>query len=154
ATYSPIPGKDISMNITDREGNAFDYNFSPDRNNYKLNAGRLPVDNYRWEAEVNIGGKKFIERGEFSVSPLQFELINVRADHQMLYRLANQNGGQMIAKEQLLSLAEIIRSNEDVVSLSYERKTLSDLIRIDLLLWFLLLLLASEWLVRKLNGTY
>jgi hypothetical protein len=154
ATYSPIPGKDISMNITDSEGNAFDYNFSPDRNNYKLNAGRLPVDNYRWEAEVNIGGKKFIERGEFSVSPLQFELINVRADHQMLYRLANQNGGQMIAKEQLLSLAEIIRSNEDVVSLSYERKTLSDLIRLDLLLWILVLLLAAEWLIRKLNGTY
>ena len=60
----------------------------------------------------------------------------------------------MIAKEQLLSLAEIIRSNEDVVSLSYERKTLSDLIRIDLLLWILVLLLAAEWLIRKLNGTY
>lgn len=72
----------------------------------------------------------------------------------MLYRLAHQNGGQMIAKEQLLSLAEIIRSNEDVVSLSYERKTLSDLIRIDLLLWILVLLLAAEWLIRKLNGTY
>ena len=154
ATYSPIPGKDISMSISDSEGNAFDYNFSPDREKYKLNAGRLPVDNYRWEAEVNIAGKKFVERGEFSVSPLQFELINVRADHQMLYRLAHQNGGQMIAKEQLLSLAEIIRSNEDVVSLSYERKTLSDLIRIDLLLWILLLLLAAEWLIRKLNGTY
>lgn len=154
ATYSPIPGKDISMSISDSEGNAFDYNFSPDREKYKLNAGRLPVDNYRWEAEVNIAGKKFVERGEFSVSPLQFELINVRADHQMLYRLAHQNGGQMIAKEQLLSLAEIIRSNQDVVSLSYERKTLSDLIRIDLLLWILVLLLAAEWLIRKLNGTY
>lgn len=154
ATYSPIPGKDISMSISDSEGNAFDYNFSPDREKYKLNAGRLPVDNYRWEAEVNIAGKKFVERGEFSVSPLQFELINVRADHQMLYRLAHQNGGQMIAKEQLLSLAEIIRSNQDVVSLSYERKTLSYLIRIDLLLWILVLLLAAEWLIRKLNGTY
>jgi len=154
ATYAPIPGKDIRLRIIDSEEKAFDYTFSPELENYKLNAGRLPVDNYRWEAEVNIAGKKFIERGEFSVSPLQFESINVRANHQMLYRLAHQNGGQMIAKEQLINLAEIIRSNEDVVSLSYERKTLSDLIRIDLLLWFLLLLLSSEWLVRKLNGTY
>lgn len=154
ANYAPIPGKDIRLNIINSSDEQFDFTFSPENESYRLNAGRLPVDQYRWEAEVNIAGKTYKERGEFSVSPLQLEMVNLQADHQMLYRLALQNGGEMVSKEQIGGLADLIRNNGEVVSLSYERKTLSDLIRWEILLLLLALLLSAEWLLRKVNGTY
>lgn len=154
ANYLPIPGKDVRLNIINSNDESFDFTFTPETETYRLNAGRLPVDQYRWEAEVNIAGKTYKERGEFSVSPVQLEMVNLQADHQMLYRLALKNGGEMVNKEQIGTLAELVRSNGEVVSLSYERKTLSDLIRWDSLLILLTLLLAAEWLLRKINGTY
>ena len=153
-SYEPILDKEISMKITGSSDQEFDFTFSPGLNNYRLDVGRLPVDNYSWTAKVNIGGRTFVERGEFSVAPVQLEMASITADHQMLNLFAQQNGGEMIYPSEMNSLKNRIESNSEVVSISYERKSLLDLIELKYILFVLIILLSAEWLVRKYHGSY
>ncbi|NQX92258.1 MAG: hypothetical protein HRT74_09090, partial [Flavobacteriales bacterium] len=116
--------------------------------------GKLPVDNYRWEAKVNIAGRAFVERGEFSIAPVQLEMSNLTADHQLLNLLSSRNGGEMVLAKDMQLLPAMIQNNNDVVSIAYEKKTLLDIIEIKWLLGLFLLFLAAEWLIRKSMVSY
>ena len=153
-SYEPILDKEVSMKITGSSDQEFNFTFSPGLNNYRLDVGRLPVDNYSWTAKVNIGGRTFVERGEFSVAPVQLEMASITADHQMLNLFAQQNGGEMIYPSEMNSLKNRIESNSEVVSISYERKSLLDLIELKYILFVLIILLSAEWLMRKYHGSY
>ncbi|MGB1033224.1 MAG: hypothetical protein ACPGWM_11425, partial [Flavobacteriales bacterium] len=153
-SYEPLLDKEVSMKITGSSEQEFDFTFSSGANNYRLDVGRLPVDNYSWEAKVNVGGRVFAERGEFSVAPVQLEMASITADHQMLNLFAEQNGGKMIYPSEMASLKGLIESNSEVVSISFERKTLLDLIELKYILFILIALLSAEWLMRKFHGSY
>ena len=92
--------------------------------------------------------------GKFTVYQLQFELAQTTANHKLLNQFAIANGGQMVLPREMLGLSELIRNNAEVKSISFERKQLSDLIDVRWLLAFILLLLSTEWLLRKRSGSY
>jgi hypothetical protein len=94
------------------------------------------------------------ERGEFSVSPLQFEVVNTIADHRLLYQFANDNNGTMVYPADMSSLPDLIKQKKEIVSVSYENKKLNDLINYKWILAIIIALLAAEWLLRKRAGTY
>ncbi len=154
ASYEPILDKEIKMSITDETGKEFSFAFSTTDGRYKLNAGSLPVGNYRYLATTVSEGLTLKENGEFSVSPLQAELTNLVADHRMLQQLANENDGQLLSENEVDKIADIIRARKDIISVSYENKQLDDLINFHWLLLIVLLLLSAEWLLRKRAGTY
>lgn len=154
ATYEAIKDKEISMRISDDEGKEYNYTFSPFGDRYRLNLGQLPVGNYRYMATANNGTQDLIERGEFSVSPLQLEIVNIVADHNLMYQLAKDNGGEMVTRANLSTLADKINAREDIVSMSFENKKLDDLIDFKWLLFLILFLFGLEWLLRKRAGTY
>jgi len=94
------------------------------------------------------------ERGEFSVSPLQFEVVNTIADHRLMYQLAKDNNGEMIYPNQLGSLIDLIKTKKEIVAVSYEKKELDELINYTWILALIIILLGGEWLLRKRAGTY
>ncbi len=153
-SFEPINEDDISMEIEDDEGNEFNFAFSKYKEAYRLEIASLPVGNYSYSAKINSSDGLSTERGEFSVSPNQLELINTKADHALLYSLAVQNGGKMIMPNELSSLGDTIVQSDEIQSTSYETKSLADLINNRWFLWVLLILLAAEWLLRKRMGTY
>ncbi|MEO0404869.1 MAG: hypothetical protein AAF193_08360, partial [Bacteroidota bacterium] len=128
ASYETLADLDINMTIFNSEGQEFNYAFSANNDQYRLNAGKLPVDNYRWEAKVNIAGRSFVERGEFSIAPVQLEMSNLTADHQLLNLLSSRNGGEMVLAKNMQLLPAMIQNNNEVVSIAYEKKTLLDII--------------------------
>ncbi len=153
-SYEPINNREVTMRIFTDDSKEFSYVFSPNGNRYRLNAGQLPVGNYRYEASVH-GEKEILkERGEFSVSPLQMELVNTIADHRLMYQLAMDNNGEMVYPQSMNTLAELIRNKKEIVPISYEHKQLNELINYKWLLALLLILLTGEWLLRKRAGTY
>jgi hypothetical protein len=154
ASYEPIVDKDIQMVIRNEEGAEFNYSFSPANGRYKLNAGSLPVGNYSYTASTLSEGQTLKETGEFSVSALQLELTNTIADHRLLNQFATENGGEMVYPNAVSSLAEKIKSRQDIVSVSYENKQLNDLINFRWILALIIGLLSLEWLLRKRAGTY
>lgn len=154
ASYEPISDREVSMKIRNEEGEEFSYLFSPGAVGYQLDAGSLPVGNYSYVASATSDGKPLKESGEFSVSPLEYEMTRTVADHRLLNQLAVNNQGAMVYPEALSSLNELIRAKKEIVPVSYETKTVTDLINYSWLLALFIILLGGEWLLRKRAGTY
>lgn len=153
-TYEAITDPEVTLVITNEEGANFEFTFSRYDRYYKLDAGLLPVGDYSWAAKTTVGGKGQKLDGKFTVYPLQFELAQTTANHKLLNQFAIANGGEMVLPGDMLGLSEMIRNNAEVKSISFERKQLSDLIDVRWLLAFILLLLSTEWLLRKRSGSY
>jgi hypothetical protein len=154
ASYEPITNREIKITIRNEEGENFEYIFSANETRYKLNAGQLPVGNYSYTASVMTDAGTQTEKGEFSVSALQAEVVNTIADHRLLNQFATENNGEMVYPQNMNALVEKIKAKKEIVSISYENKQLKDLINYKWILALLLLLLSLEWLLRKRSGTY
>jgi hypothetical protein len=154
ASYEPVMDREISMKLKNEKGEEFSYQFSPAGVGYRLDAGSLPVGNYSYVAMATSDGKPQKENGEFSVSPLQFEMVKTIADHRLLNQFAVENQGAMVYPSDMSKLSEYIRNKKEVVPIVYETRTLTDLINYSWLLVLMLLLLGAEWLLRKRAGTY
>jgi hypothetical protein len=151
-SYELINTPDVTIVITDGNNKKFPYAFSKTVNAYRLNAGVLPVGEYTYEAKTKVGEKILTQKGQFSVSALQIELTNTVADHQLLYSLAKNHGGELIYPHQLDQLAEKLQAREDVKSVSYSEKKLDDLLNLKWIFFILLGLISLEWFIRKRNG--
>lgn len=154
ASYEAISDREIAMRITNDAGESFSYLFSPKGSVYQLNAGKLPVGQYRYEATTTSDGNVLTERGEFSVNALQLEYVNTIADHNLLARFARDNNGSMVYPSTMNELTERIQSMKEVVSVAYENKQLNELINVKWIALIIIALLSGEWLLRKRAGTY
>lgn len=152
--YEPINTQDVNLVITNESNKEFTYGFSKTQDAYRLDAGKLPVGNYTYQASTSYNGKQMKEMGEFSIRPIFLEQVNTKADHRLLYNFAKENGGEMLTQNELSQIPQMLSANEVVHSTSYETKVLSDLINMKWILALLLVTLCAEWLVRKRNGTY
>lgn len=152
--YEPVNDPEVRFVIQNEEGKRFTYAFSRREKDYALDAGIFPPGDYRWEASASLGGRSNTARGRFSVEAIQTERLQTRADHGLMYRLAESTGGKMFYPNQLEELLKALDEREDIRPLIINRKKLSDLINFPWLLGLLILLLATEWLLRKRYGTY
>lgn len=153
-SYELINTPDVNIVISDANGKKFPYAFTKTTNAYRLNAGVFPVGEYSYEARVKVGEKVYTQNGKFSVSALQIELTNTVADHQLLYSLSKNHGGEMIYPAGMDQLSEKLKAREDVKSVSYSEKKLDDLLNLKWIFFLLLTLLSIEWFIRKRSGAY
>ncbi|MCD4791148.1 MAG: hypothetical protein K8R37_14225 [Bacteroidales bacterium] len=153
-SYELINEPEVTLTITNSEGKKFPYTFNKTSNAYYLNAGSLPVDNYKYSARVQVGNKILTDNGEFTVSALNIEKTNIIANHNLLYNLALKRGGEMVYPDQLDDLLEIIKTREDIKTISYTQKRFTEILNIPLLLILILSLLTAEWFIRKRAGGY
>ncbi len=153
-SYELMNEPEVTLTITNSEGKKFPYTFNKTSNAYYLNAGSLPVDNYKYSARVQLGNKILTDNGEFTVSALNIEKTNTIADHNLLYNLALKRGGEMVYPDQLDDLLEMIKTREDIKTISYTQKRFTEILNIPLLLILILALLSAEWFIRKRAGGY
>lgn len=153
-SYELINEPEVTLTITNSEGKKFPYTFNKTSNAYYLNAGSLPVDNYKYSARVQVGNKILTDNGEFTISALNIEKTNTIANHNLLYNLALKRGGEMVYPDQLDDLLEIIKTREDIKTISYTQKRFTEILNIPLLLILILALLTAEWFIRKRAGGY
>ena len=153
-SYELITDAEIKMLITDDEGNEFSFLFSALSQSYKLDAGILPVGEYRYTATAVNNGKQLVEKGVFTIKQIQLELIETIANHQLLYQLAGKSGGELIAKEKIQEIASKIKARNDVTSIVYTQDKLFDLINLKWIFFCLVTLLSAEWFIRKRQGVY
>lgn len=153
-SYELINEPEVNIKITNSEGKAYPFVFSRTTDAYRLNAGNLPVGEYKYEASVTSGEKVHKETGAFSVSALQVEATNTVADHQLMFSLANQTGGQMYYPSQLEQLTQEVLSREDIKPVIYNHKRLDDVIHEKWIFFLILILIALEWFLRKRSGAY
>ncbi|HKR06374.1 MAG TPA: hypothetical protein VJY62_17195 [Bacteroidia bacterium] len=145
---------DVKMTITDAEKKSYPFTFSKTDKAWSLNAGNLPVGNYKFKAETKLGDKLYAESGEFSISALQLESSETVANHQLLFTLSEKSGGKMVYESQLNELPKMIAAREDVKPVTYTQKKLKDIINLKWVFFLIMTFLSAEWFLRKRSGAY
>lgn len=151
-SYELINQPDVNLIITDENNKSYPFVFGKTDKAYYLNTGNFPVGTYKYQATVKVGNNLYQKKGEFVITPLNLEMMNSMADHNLLYRLARSHDGDMVYPRNMDHLAKMINNREDMKSVSYTQKRYADLAGN---LWVFLLILAlisAEWFIRKRNG--
>ncbi|TSA29116.1 MAG: hypothetical protein D4R67_02585 [Bacteroidetes bacterium] len=151
-SYELINEPNVSLVITDESGNNYPFLFGQTGSAYFLRAGAFPPGVYSYHAKVKTGSDQYEKRGSFVVTSVNLEAVNLKADHNLLFRLAESHRGTLVYPGDLLSLPEIIRANEEIHAISYTRKIFSELINAPWVFLLILGLLTAEWALRKYTG--
>lgn len=149
-----INDPDVSIQLKDEAGKDYPFLFSKQSNSYSLDAGFLPEGRYSWRAAVTYNNKELTASGAFSVTPVQLEQVNLRADHQLLYLLSEKTGGKLFYPPQLNELEQELQKKENIKPVIYSTNRTEPLINLRWLLIPLLILMTLEWGIRKFNGGY
>jgi len=152
--FERIASEEINIVLKNSNDEDFDFTFDIKEQNYFLNAGHLPVGDYTFSAEVNIGNETFNETGSFSVIPVNIENVVMRANHNMLYQLATQSGGEFYTSNQTNKLISELKSTNKLKANTYFQEMINELLNLRWLFFVLLLLLSVEWFLRKYWGIY
>jgi len=150
--YEAITDAEISIDLIHSSGKKYSFLFSKKDTFYELNAGLLPEGEYSFTANSNYGNKKHEAQGSFIVEKTNLELQQTTAQHQVLYNLSSGSGGEMVYPDNISHLTGLINKNEKIKTVSYQDKTYQDLTDLKWVFFLLLLLLSTEWFLRKRNG--
>lgn len=152
--FEPVTTGEVTMTVINEAGEEFQFAFDTRGNGYVLNAGNLPVGNYRFNGEVNLGEEVFRENGHFSVMPVHLEQVVTRANHRMLYQLAGQSGGAFYLPSAADRMITDIRETRDLRPVISFQEMVDELLNLRWLFFVLLLILSMEWFLRKFWGIY
>ncbi len=152
--YELINGPDATMVITNAEGKAFDFTFNKTGRSYTLSAGIFPVGNYTFQAAVTNAGQQLKATGQFSVQPVQLELFETTANHNLLRLLSDKFGGAMVYPADMATISDLIKNKGTVKPVIYQTTKTRALINLKWLFFLLLLLITGEWFLRRYFGAY
>jgi len=145
---------DIKLKIIDAENKQTEFRFYEIPEGYKASVGYLKPGKYLFTAETNIDGKTETLSGIFIVKNTDIEFKNTTANHNLLFRLAENHNGEMYFLNETDKLMDAILSNNNIKpQINFNDET-HDLIEIKLLFFIIILLLATEWFIRKFFGSY
>jgi hypothetical protein len=151
-SYELINQSDVSLTITDENKKSYPFVFGKTDKAYFINTGNFPVGTYKYLATVKVGNNLYQKSGQFIITPLNLELMNTTADHNLLYRLARSHDGSMVYPKAMDRLAGMIIGREDMRPVSYTQKRYADLAGNLWVFLLILALIAAEWFIRKRSG--
>ena len=152
-SYELVNSATVNLSVVDSSGNTFEYRFKPKDEAYEANLGSLPVGNYEWNATADDGNQSFTSSGEFTVVMNRAEFACVSADHGFLERWSSAAGGTMVYPNSE-SVSEIIAGLERAQPIIHTSRDWIDIIEWKWIVFFVTILLAVEWFLRKYNGSY
>jgi len=152
--FERIKSEEVKIKIQNTANEEFEFTFDVRGDEYFLNAGNLPMGDYTFSADVDIAGKTYNETGRFTITPVNFENLDLRANHNLLYQLANESGGSFYAPNQSEQLISDLQNNNRLKATSYFQEMINELLNLKWLFFVVLLLLTVEWFLRKYWGIY
>ncbi len=154
ASNELVSNPDIEIEITSED--SINYSFIFDKNNlkYRLNAGKLPVGNYSYSAKTFLANEELKKEGFFRVTVSQNELLETKANFQVLSQISNNTGGKFFASNEIDALivemeeAGILKPNKT------EHTVFKNILDMKWLFFLIVFLFSMEWFLRKFWGTY
>jgi hypothetical protein len=143
---------DVRIALKSRDGKNYSFLFTRSGQSYQLNAGTLPAGEYSYSATAKNGKQQYTANGQLTVKQLNLETRQSTANHRLLKSMAERSGGQMLLPAQIDQLAALIRKNENIKTVVYEDKRYSDMISLKWVFALLVILLSTEWFLRKREG--
>jgi hypothetical protein len=152
--FERITNEEVTIVLSNKNGNELDFTFDVRNNGYYLNAGNLPVGNYTFNAEVKVGNQTYSETGSFAVTAINLENIVTQANHRMLYQLSAQTGGSFFTQNEVNQAIEELKNSNSLKPVSYFQEMITELLNLRWLFFVVLMLLSVEWFLRKYWGIY
>jgi hypothetical protein len=152
--YEPIPEADIKLEVTDKNGRVYPYQFTGDNGVYRLNFDDLKAGEYSFHALAKTADTSFVKNGKFVVNAWNMERANMSANMDLLAKLAHETGGKLYQTSQIDQLIENLNNRPDFKAKSVWVQKIINLIDITWLLAIVSMLLGLEWFLRKRNGSY
>jgi hypothetical protein len=153
-SYELVNDADVNVIISDKAGKKYPYQFSKTSNAYHLNIGLFPQGDYKYQATVKQKNKTLTQNGSFTVLAEDIEYLNTLANHQLLYNMAKNHGGEMLYPSELGKLADLLKNREDIKVVKYTQQRFNDLVNFYWIFILIIALLSAEWFLRKRNGGY
>jgi hypothetical protein len=153
-TYELQNEPEVNFQYTDKEGNKYEMLFSKQNNGYFLSLGKLPTGTYSWNANVKFGDKSYSKSGVFTVHEVQLETMNLVANHALLQNISESTQGKFYLASDFSSLENDIGKNEHIKTIASYQKRYSLFLNSWWYYFAILLLLGTEWFLRKWGGGY
>ena len=154
SNYQLINSPETTITLRDGAGKEYNYTFSKTTNAYRLNAGVLPVGNYKYKAKTAFSGEQFDYDGQFSVQPIQLELFNTTADHALLNVLSRERGGKVIFPNEIEGIPALLKEEQKLTPIIYQSSLTQSVINLKWICWLLLIIFGVEWFIRRYMGSY
>jgi hypothetical protein len=152
--YELINTPEVALMLKNEKNESFPLVFNRTSNAYSIKTTNLPIGNYNYLARTTFNNKKFTAEGAFSIKSLQIEALQTKANHKILYQLAEKTGGKVFYPNQLDQLKELLLNRKDIKPTLYESFKTRSIINLQWLFYLLLILLSIEWFTRKYFGGY
>lgn len=128
------------------------YKFNRQGNGYVLNLGTLPPGEYDYQASTQYNGKSLTATGTIVVEEVNLEELQLVADHSLLGTLSQLSGGQLLYPNQLEDFPQLLKQRDDIKTVVYSQTRYTDWLQLPLLFVLIVLLLGTEWVIRKYQG--
>ena len=154
ATYTLITKPIIKFKYTKKGGKTQENEFSILDNYYSLPLGKLLPGEYSWIASTNYNGKDIVKKGVFVVEDIFIENLDTRANHLLLRQIAENSSGKFYKIKSIENIIDELDKRGDIVNVTYEESTFKKLIEYKWILFFIVILLSTEWFLRRWFGNY
>ena len=149
ASNEPTNEPEVKIVVKDSMGNETPYSFERAGNAYQLNIGIRAGGSYSYTATTTYNGKTLSATGSFVVESIPLELMETGADYDMLYSLANNNGGAFFPASKMGGVYDSISNNQEIKPVIETNIETAPLIDRKWFFFLILLFAVAEWLLRK-----
>lgn len=152
--YELVNDPDVELTVRNEENKEYKYTFSRNQKYYTVNAGKFAPGNYTYTGSVSFGGKVLTSKGSFNIEKMQLELNDMTARHHILAGLSENTGGKMVYPPNMTSLADTILQSRQWKPVLFKQSFTTTVIHLKWVFFLILLLLSTEWFLRRYFGSY
>jgi hypothetical protein len=153
-SYELVNTPEVSISIKNDSLTEFTYVFDRTDDAYRLNAGNLEPGDYTFVAQTKLGNQNFTEKGSFSILRNELENINNQSDFDVLYQLSEKSGGKFYSYENYGTLLDMIRIDKQITVQIHKQTQKDEWINLKFLFFILIIVMGTEWFLRKYCGIY
>lgn len=147
-SYELVNIPDVKLRLK-YQGKDYDYILNRNGDKYRINLGNLSAGEYSYHFSTDLKGEHFEKNGVFYIKSQNAELNNIVADRRLLQDIAANTGGQMVEKQEMAQLVNVLVENEQFNPVYKNEIKYLELSEWSILGLILLLLLCTEWFLLK-----
>jgi hypothetical protein len=153
-SLNPVNDASLELEVTAPDGTRFPYAMDAVGNGrYLLNIGGLPEGTYQYNATASRDGLTLgTDNGTFAVGALTLEFKETRANTALMRQIAQRSGGGYLAPQRLGTLPSRLAASGTFTPNVLEEAHESKLWHRYIFLAIILVLLTTEWFLRKRSG--
>ncbi|MCY4204644.1 MAG: carboxypeptidase-like regulatory domain-containing protein [Bacteroidetes bacterium] len=153
-SLNPIPDAVVTVEVTAPDGATYPYTMENAGNGrFDLRIDALPEGTYSYTAQATrMNASLGTDTGTFTVGSMNLEHRSTRSNETLLRQIAYQSGGHFLTDATLNTLPDKLASDSLFTSTTQIQTLDFDLRRIPWILGLAILLLGTEWIIRKRNG--